>query len=431
LSDTRQRTNRSLERTPIARHGQLTTPSRFLLAVRFVAATLVVVFLAGASVASIAVSQLAGNIESVDLVAGEGEEKLAAPVLGKFEGGFNLLIVGSDVCDNPDGCADRSAELNDVTMLLHVAEDQSSAVAVSIPRDLVVPIPSCPTADGTGSFNSMSAQPINSSLSYGGLACTVLTVEALTGLDIPYASLITFNGVIEMTNAVGGVDICIDAPIRDPGANGLNLPTAGIHTLQGESALGFLRSRYGVGDGSDLGRISSQQQYLSSLVRKVKSDSTLTDVGRLFGLAQAATANMKLSSSLANINTMSSMALILKDVPLEKITFVQYPGVTGQGGIYAGKVAPIKAQAEELFAKISSDVPFTTSGTGLGATLAEDEAPEPVAPAPDAPAPGPETPTTDVPVDPSAPPAAPEVDVLKGVKGQTAADETCAKAYQG
>ena len=426
MSDLPSRT-RARRPAGIARHGRLRRSHPFLLLLKTVAACLAVVLVSGASVGAYAVWKLSDNIDTVDLVLDEGEEPVAAPpALGKFEGGFNVLIVGSDRCEKQGGCKDRQADLNDVTMLVHVAADQSSAVAVSFPRDLVVPIPSCPHADGSGNYNSMSAQPINVTLSYGGLACTVLTVEKLTGLDIPYAGLITFNGVIGMSTAVGGVPVCVGGPIKDK-YTGLNLPAAGEYTLAGQDALNFLRTRHGVGDGSDLGRISSQQVFLSSLVREVKKGSTLTDPAKLFGIASAATSNMQLSSSLAPLNTMASMALVLKDIPLEKITFVQYPGTTGAGGVYDGKVAPIRSQADALFARISADQPFTVSGTGLGSTIAADPA-APVTPV------DPSTPAA--PVAPTAPnvaaetdPAAPTSEVITGVKGQTAADYTCSKPF--
>ena len=395
----------------------------------------------GASLAAIAVAQLSGNIESVTLAGDDGAgPTAAAPALGKFDGGFNILVVGSDVCDVEGGCADRQSELNDVTMLIHIAADQSSAVGVSFPRDLVVPIPACPQEDGDGYFNAMTAQPINNTLSYGGLACTVLTVEALTGLDIPYAGLITFNGVIGMSNAVGGVPVCIDGPINDR-YSGFRRDKAGEYTLQGQDALNFLRTRHGVGDGSDLGRISSQQVFLSSLVRTIKSDSTLNDPSKLFGIATAATSNMKLSTQLADLRTMVSMSLVLKDIPLEKITFVQYPGTTGQGGVYSGKVAPITAQADALFAKLASDEPFVLAGeTGIGSTTNPDA---PTTPAVDpavsgdpVPVDGAPDPADGAPVDPEAPvdpdaapvDPAPATEVLAGVKGQTAADYTCSKS---
>ena len=412
----------SVARAGIARHGRLPRSSAALAVVRFVSLGIAVLLVSGASLAAVAVTQLSNNIETVALVGQDHVQATAAPVLGSFEGGFNILIVGSDRCDDPAGCVDRESELNDVTMLLHVYENQTSVVAVSFPRDLVVPIPSCPMADGSGNHNAMSAQPINNTLAYGGLACTVLTVEKLTGLPIRYAGLISFNGVIEMSSAIGGVDVCINGPVVDR-YSGLNLPKAGTYTLEGEQALQFLRTRHGVGDGSDLGRISSQQVFLSSLVRTIKSDATLTDLPKLFGLAQAATSNMQLSESLANMNTMVSMALVVKDIPLESITFVQYPATTGVGGVYSGKAAPIVGQAAALMEKLANDEPFTLdAGTGIGSV------PDPNAPA------APVTPAA--PVDPSAssgteaaPPAVPAAPaVLAGVLGQTAADYTCSKA---
>lgn len=391
----------------------------------FLASTLAVVLVSGLLVGGYAVWRLSSNIQTVDLVLEEGEKEVAPPPqLGKFEGGFNLLLVGSDRCEVAGGCKDREANLNDVTMLLRVAADQSSAVAVSFPRDLIVPIPSCPREDGSGDNSAMSARPINETLFYGGLACTVLTVEKLTGMDIPYAGLITFNGVIQMTSAVGGVPVCVSGPVRDAAAGGLNLPAAGEYPLAGQDALNFLRSRKGIGDGSDLGRISSQQVFLSSLVRTVKSDSTLTDLPKLFGLATAATSNMTLSSSLGDVtqlNTMVSMAMVLKDIPLEKISFVQYPGAITYGGAYPGKVAPNTSQATELFDKIRADQPFLVEGTGLAVEAAPGTAPTPaVSPAPVDPG------VSGEPV-PSPVPAGPEV--LDGVTGQTAADQTCTKPF--
>src|SRR5690606_8654951 len=163
-----------------------------------------------------------------------------------------------------------------------------------------------------------------------------------------------------------GVEVCITDPIFDP-YTGLDLPTAGPHTLQGWDALAFLRSRHGVGDGSDLGRISSQQVFLSSLVRKIKSDDTLTDLGKLYGIAQAATQNMTLSEGFARLDTLVSIALVLKNIPLENIAMVQYPSRTGGTGIYEGKVQPITSTAAALFEAIKNDVPVGLDANAIGA----------------------------------------------------------------
>ena len=409
MSDLRPR-SRSID--GIARHGRL-RPSRPALTVaKFVAAVIAVVAVSAASVAGIAVTQITSNIKTVAL---PGEKQGPLPDLRSFEGGFNVLIVGSDTRAGQGAQFGKDdGVLNDVTMLVHVSQDQSNAVAVSIPRDMVVPIPSCPREDGKGTYNSMSAQPINNTLAYGGLPCTVLTVESLTGLKIPFAALITFQGVIQMSTAVGGVPVCINGPLNDK-YSGISLPKAGTYTLAGADALAFLRSRHGVGDGSDLGRISSQQVFLSSLVRTVKSNDTLTNFTKLYGIATAASQNMTLSNSLKNVNTMASLALVLKGIPLNRITFVQYPGTTGVGGVYAGKVAPLTSVATALFAKIKADEPFTLdSGTGRGSVADPTASAAPSAPA--SPAPSAST---------SASP--PPANAITGVLGQTAADYTCSK----
>ena len=219
---------------------------------------------------------------------------------------------------------------------------------------------------------------------------------------------------------MGGVDVCVDGPIFDE-FTGLDLPEAGTYSLEGRQALAFLRSRKGVGDGSDLGRISSQQVYLSSLIRKVQSEGVLTDVTKLYGIATVATSSMQLSSSLASVDTMVSMALVLKDIPTKNITFVQYPGTTGGTGVYLGKVQPIESQAAALLEKIRNDESFALEEgeTGIGSALD-----------PNAPEPEPETPEPTGSAAPTVPPLEEDepAEVIAGVKGQTAADYTCSVA---
>jgi len=409
MSELRPRsTARSIKSAGIARHGRLRKAGPWGTVLSFIGAALVVVLVSGGAVGAIVLNQLNSQIKTVTLI---GETEVAPPTIGAYPDGFNMLIVGSDMCESKDGCDGRgSANLNDVTMLLHVSADGTNATAVSFPRDLVVAIPSCPKEDGSGNNAAMSAMPINNTLFYGGLPCTVLTVEKLTGLDIQFAGLITFKGVIKMSNAVGGVDVCLAGDIDDKNV-GLHLKK-GTRNLKGSQALAFLRSRHGVGDGSDLTRISSQQVYLSSLVRTLKSSDTLSDPVKVYSIAQAATSTMTLSQGLKQLDTLASIAARLKDIPLESVTFVQYPGTTGVGGVYAGKVAPIQAKADALFAKIRADEPFALATVGDNNGSAVN---------PDAPK------AEDEPTSTST--AKPEkLDVLD-VKGQTAADYTCSVPY--
>ena len=160
--------------------------------------------------------------------------------------------------------------------------------------------------------------------------------------------MITFDGVVEMSNAVGGVPVCVASTINDRYTE-LHLKK-GEHTLQGTTALKFLRTRHGVGDGSDLTRISSQQVFLSSLVRKLKQRSTLTDLTKLYGIASTASTSMSLSSSLANLETMVSIGRALAPIDLDKVVFVQYPtAVEGDG------VVPKTDDAKTLLDAIKDD----------------------------------------------------------------------------
>jgi LCP family protein required for cell wall assembly len=408
VSDQLRLRTRSKKISTIARHGRLKRSNPFALVARVIAAALAVVLVSGVSVAAIATFDVAASVQpSVHL---EDETAGAVPKIGAIDGGVNLLLVGSDSRKGQDpafGGEDETGDLNDVTMLLHISQDHSNASVISFPRDMFVSIPECPDPSG-GTFSSMSSQKINTTLTYGGLACTVLTVEKLTGLKIPFAAEVQFSGVMAMSTAVGGVEVCVAEPIEDEYTN--TFLSAGMHTLQGVDALQFLRTRHGVGDGSDLTRISNQQLFLSSLVRTVKSSETLSDPLKLYSLAKAATANMKLSTSLNSADTMVSIALALKNIPLEKVVFVQVPTGSTQGG-----VKPIQPDFDDLFTAVASDKPIQLTGsTGRGATV-DPNAPAPADPAPADPVATPDPAATDD-----------SVAVLSdSTTGQTANEHTC------
>ncbi len=397
----------------IARHGRLRKSGPFASIFKLFAAALAIVLVSGASVGALAVTSLTSKATVVDIPNSQGGSA-PLPGVGAIEGGFNILIAGSDTRVDQGGIGgsaqDDSGQLNDVTMLLHVSQDQTNAVAISFPRDMVVGIPTCKSADGY--TKGYSTEPINTALSYGGLSCIAQTVTELTGLPVQYAGLIKFYGVINMADAIGGVDVCVDGPMVDPNT-GINIAKAGTYNLKGIDALAFLRSRAAVGDGSDLTRISSQQVYLSALVRKLKSSDTLGDFKKVYSLADAALSNMTVSSSLNSIPTMVAIAQALKNIPLENVTFVQYPGTTGSDGVYTGKVKPNQYAGDALMNYIKSDQPFTLTAAGdnRGSTVDPNAPVVPVAPTTGAPT----APATDAPVLP----------VLDGVSGQTAAQYTC------
>lgn len=356
------------------RHGRLGRRHPLRRLFKYLALGVAVVVVAAVGVVGITLLQFQGSITTVDLPTADGEP----PNFAEQEGGFNVLLVGSDSREGQSSVADgyEGGSLNDVTMLLHVSEDHSRATVVSFPRDLIVSFPSCPATDESdGEIPAAYEQQFNTALDRGGLACVAAVVTDLTGLEVPYAALIDFDGVVAMSSAVGGVPVCFAGPIHDP-YTGLEIEEAGTYDLEGQQALQFLRSRHGVGDGSDLSRISSQQVFLSSLIRQLQSDAVLTDVTRLYQLAQVATENMTLSSSLNDLGTMVSMARVLADIPLDTMQFIQYP--TASRG--DGRVVPVEGTADEVMALIAADeeVLLDEESTGEGSTT---ETPAPTDPA--------------------------------------------------
>jgi LCP family protein required for cell wall assembly len=352
------------------RHGNQKSPAAWRKYVRWGFKGLAVGMGAVLAVTGISVFQLSSTLKenNIQLIDAEGNA-FAQPSIEDLNGPINVLLVGTDTRQGQGkGFGSEESELADVIMLLHISGDRKNAVALSFPRDLLVPIPACPDPEG-GSFSAMSRQQINSSIAYGGPVCTLLTIQALTGVKIPYLALIDFRGVIEMSNAIGGVEVCVANPIDDPKSK-LKLD-AGIHTLQGRDALAFLRTRYGIGDGSDLARISNQQVFLTSLLRKVKNEGVLNNPIYMYSLANAAARNMKLSESMTDLGTMVALAGALRNVDLDKMTFLQVPSRGGLSGSEAGRVEPIYDQAQLIFDRIANDEPviIKKANTGFGATV--------------------------------------------------------------
>lgn len=325
--------------TPVARHGRLRTPNPAAAVGRFVAVALCVILVAGASLAAIVYGTLNANVGTNQIHL--GDKPADVPTIGAHSGSVDMLLVGDDTRTGQKGHygANPGSALNDVNILLHISDDHTKAYVVSFPRDTYVNVPACTDPKNPGHMlQPESDVKLNSALAYGGAACVRDTIANLTGFKIPYLAMITFDGVVEMSNAVGGVPVCVASAINDDYTE-LHL-TKGEHTLQGTTALKFLRTRHGVGDGSDLTRISSQQVFLSSLVRKLKQRSTLTDLTKLYGIASTASTSMSLSSSLANVDTMVSIGRALAPIDLDKLVFVQYPtSVQGDGVVPDTKTA--------------------------------------------------------------------------------------------
>ena len=201
-----------LKRVPVARHARAVPGRDWKRVLTAVGVSLLV--LAVSAGACRGHHGLAANESFSEEAFAAPEGVAAAPDIGALEGSFDLLLVGSDLCE-PEYAPqfgkrceeDDGGERNDVTMLVHVSEAPRRATIISFPRDMIVPIPACPSEDGTGEYSEMAAQPLNATMSYGGMPCTWLTIQELTGIPIQFAAKITWGGVIEMSNAIGGVEV--------------------------------------------------------------------------------------------------------------------------------------------------------------------------------------------------------------------------------
>ena len=409
------------------RHGRVGNRSTVLGVLRVVGIVAVVALVSTGSIAAIAVNGLATQVQANTVSIGNEDDVQEMVNVGAIEGDVNVLVVGSDTRLDQMVTAgdDTEGARNDVTMLLHISKDHQNVSVISFPRDTMVDMAECSDPDTGEVYEEAEYQQLNTALGRGGqrggLGCVVATIQKMTGLTIPYAGVISFDGVAAMTTAIGGVDVCVSKPIDDPYSN-LHLD-AGTHPLSGDQALAFLRTREGVGDGSDLARISSQQVYLSALVRKMLSEGTLSNVVTLYSLANAALKNMFFSTELGKVDSMVAIASALRGVQLDKVAFLRYP-VAGDPND-RNRVVVNEADAEILNAALVNDTSLDLSkvGTADSAKPLDEGTPATDAPTDAATDPG-EVPATD-PAATAAPDASGATVLPDSFTGQTAAEVTC------
>jgi LCP family protein required for cell wall assembly len=320
--------------------------------------TMAFVLVAGAGAAYFYIEHLNNNIASVsdDGASTGGFSKDKA---------INILLIGTDKRTgkgNADYGDAGSVGHADTTILLHVSKDRSNATALSIPRDLITDIPDCPTTqeDGTQKIIPGTQQVrFNTSLGQDGRtpSCTMRTVTELTGVKPDNFMVADFNAVKTLTSAVGGVEVCVGKDLDDPDSH-LKL-SKGMHTIEGEQALAFVRTRHAVGFGGDLSRIGLQQQFLSSLMRKLKSNDTLSSPSKMLDLAEAGTKALTVDSQLDSISKLKDLGLELGKLNTKNLTFTTAPVIDNPTEKVKATVVLNESTAPQVFDMIRNDVSFT------------------------------------------------------------------------
>jgi LCP family protein required for cell wall assembly len=282
----------------------------------------------------------AGNIDRVgDVFEGLDEGSRPAPATPEetaSEEPVTFLLVGSDTRgetidgEDPDG---RS----DAIMIARFSADRQHAQLISIPRDSWVDIP------GHGK------NKINASYAFGGPSLLIQTVEQLTQVRIDHYVAIDFDGLIQVTDDLGGVDVVV----AETTTNGQYTFTAGMNHLDGDQARWYLAQRKNL-PGGDFDRVKRQQQYLRAMFSKLFSSDTFTSPSRLDSAMRTVTSAVSLDDTLGNADLLA-LAYSLRNVTPGDIEYFTAP-VLGTGMEGAASVVYLDpVTGERMWSYLRSD----------------------------------------------------------------------------
>ncbi|MEW2283630.1 LCP family protein [Streptomyces sp. NPDC047841] len=331
-------------------------------AVKIVGLALAGTLVLGLAAAGWAYRHLDRNITSVDIDGALGDDRPARAVVTPSAtapadasplptGSLNILVLGSDSRSGKDnqelGGGDSGGARSDTAMVVHIDAGRTRATVVSIPRDTLVTRPSCPLTSGGSTAPAYGAM-FNSAYAVGGPVCAVKTAETLTGVRMDHYLEIDFSGFAKLVDALGGVDVTTGQDIDDDKSH-LHLK-AGTHHLGGKQALALARTRHGIGDGSDLGRIGLQQTLVKALLERISGAGLLTDPARLYRVADAVTASITTDTGLNSLNELVSLGRSLKGLTADRVRTVTMPVVTAPSD--PNRVVAREPAAKDLWASL-------------------------------------------------------------------------------
>ena len=304
-----------------------------------------------------------GNIQQDNIVGLLGDQPVNLHPQAE-----NILVIGSDTRHGQGKGYGNGlvTDQSDTLMIVHIPASRRWAEVMSVPRDSWVSIPACQM--GNGRLSAPTQYKINEAFAIGnlygnhtalGVACTVKTVEQNTGIYIDHFVVVNFTGFKDMVAALNGVPECNQTPIDDPLSH-LHL-AAGHHMLTPTQALGYVRARYTLGDGSDLERIGRQQAFMSSLIGRVQSE--LLNPLAIYRFLDAATRSVTIDSQLGGITGLYNLGESLRGIPSDKIAFFTLPNFP-RGEVVPGDVANVvwtQPEDNQIFASFRNDVPASSS----------------------------------------------------------------------
>ncbi|RBY87400.1 LCP family protein [Blastococcus sp. TF02A-26] len=301
--------------------------------------TLVLTLLAGGGIWFLT-DRYAGNIDRIANVFDDLDEDSRpappTPVEATAEDPVTFLLVGSDTRETTDeGVAEGGR--SDAIMIARFSGDRRHAQLISIPRDSWVDIP------GRG------MDKINAAYAFGGPTLLIQTVEQLTSVRIDHYVTIDFQGIIQVTDDLGGVDVVV----AEETSNGPYTFPAGVNHLDGDQARWYLGQRYGL-EGGDFDRVRRQQQFLQAMFSKLFSSGTFDDLGRLDGALRTVTAAVAVDDTLSDADLLS-LAYSLRGLRPENVESFTAP-VLGTGREGAASVVYLdEVTGERMWAYLRSD----------------------------------------------------------------------------
>ncbi len=326
--------------------------------------------LLGSTATYVAQAHFLSLVKTVEVITpGAKDRPTVSPLAGDA---MNLLVAGvtsradisqADLVKYHLGTqASSLGNGSDTLMIVHIAKNTGHVTVISLPRDSLVTIPA---------WKGRAAHPdkINAAFTIGGAPLMFQTVELATGIHLDHYVQVGFTGFLDMVSAIGGVDICLPAPVKDdPRYTNLNLP-AGTSHLDPVMAINYVRSRHAYAS-SDFGRIQAQQRFIASVFKKVTGTGVLLNPISASNFITAVLKSLVFDKGLANRDALMSLAQRAQGLNLKQIEFTTVPVAPGMdnynppGTGLTSMIVWDPIASKKMFQEVRDDLPISPEVVG-------------------------------------------------------------------